>query len=236
MESGQTQFQNEAYEEALTSFQQAKNTYDDIGSAKTTKCDPWVKKARTGVEADALVEMAEGEYETGHYESALDLFETAKEKYESIESTEESECDYWIERAQKGADADDLMESGKEQFQNEAYEDALTSFQQAKDTYDDIGSAKTTECDPWIEKTQTGIDADNLMESGQTQFQNEAYEEALTSFQQAKNTYESIGSSKVSECDLWIKKTQDEMEGTCLGTTFLLALIAGLLLSKRNLF
>lgn len=67
--------------------------------------------------------------------------------------------------------------------------------------------------------------ADSLFEQGIHAFDEGNYEDALEFFQRAKEIYESIGSEKAKECDEWIQKVEDGLNGFCLGTVLMGALV-----------
>jgi beta propeller repeat protein len=115
-------------------------------------------------------------------------------------------------------EADSLLEKGKEAFDKETYETALSYFLQAQQKYEEAESS-TGEVEPWILKTQKEIEkeaamaeAEVLVEKGKKAFEEEDYEAALDFFQQAKETYETAGSERVTECNEWIQRVQHEME------------------------
>jgi hypothetical protein len=79
--------------------------------------------------------------------------------------------------------------------------------------------------------------ADSQFEQGKDKFNEGEYETALDLFQEAKSSYQVAGyTEKAAECDEWIQRTQDKLQGeSCLGTLFSALLIGfGFFKTKRR--
>jgi tetratricopeptide (TPR) repeat protein len=106
IEEGTTLRETGEYETAKQKFLEAKQIYQECGLTQKvsetetaiSELDELMRKEEILQEADSLFEQGKEAFEEESYESALDYFQQAREKYESVESEKVSECDEWIEK------------------------------------------------------------------------------------------------------------------------------------------
>ncbi|MGC1120652.1 MAG: ABC transporter substrate-binding protein [Candidatus Methanofastidiosia archaeon] len=94
------------YEKAREKLISAQTKFQECGLAEKAaeannaifEIDEFLRKETILQEADSLFEQGKQAFDTENYESALDLFTQAREKYQSVESERVAECDEWIEK------------------------------------------------------------------------------------------------------------------------------------------
>jgi hypothetical protein len=94
------------YEKAREKLISAQTTFQECGLAEKaaeaagtiSEIDKILRKESILQEADSLFELGKQAFDMENYESALDLFTQAREKYQSVESEKVQECDEWIEK------------------------------------------------------------------------------------------------------------------------------------------
>ncbi len=97
------------YETARQTLLDAKQKFSDCGlTAKVSEVDSIIaeidealRKKSILQEADSLFEQGKGEFSKENYETALNLFTQAKEKYVSVGSEKAAECDEWIKKTEE---------------------------------------------------------------------------------------------------------------------------------------
>lgn len=107
-EGKQLQEQGE-YETARQTLSEAKQKFSECGlTAKVSEIDSILSEMDEALrkksilqEADSLFEQGKGEFSKENYETALNLFTQAKEKYVSVGSEKAAECDEWIKKTEE---------------------------------------------------------------------------------------------------------------------------------------
>jgi tetratricopeptide (TPR) repeat protein len=152
----------------------------------------------------------------GRYEEASDLLNLAKSMSVEIgDSTSMREIVLLTLEANKGAQADKLLEEGKTYAENLKCEEALKSLEQALSLYESVGNEKKIEeCLKLLSecgnKSVTLQKADLLISEGKRLFRQKKYSEAVDTVKEAKTLYESVGrDEKVKECSVLIEEIQD---------------------------
>jgi tetratricopeptide (TPR) repeat protein len=96
------------YEVAKESLLKAKEKFQSLGMTQQVSEVETVISEVEGLiygetvtrEADTLFNKGKEAFENGEYESALEYFQQAKEKYLSVGSEKAAECDQWVEKTQ----------------------------------------------------------------------------------------------------------------------------------------
>jgi beta propeller repeat protein len=99
------------------------------------------------------------------------------------------------------AEADSLLDKGKKEYENNNYLRALEYLEQAKEIYQSIESMKAAECDEWIDKTQTKINADPdlLVDQAETFLSKDMKDHAINAYKRAADLYEEQGDLSQSQ-------------------------------------
>lgn len=143
------------------------------------------------------------------------------------------ECEYNL--------AEEKFEEAMAAFNNGDYETAKQLFDKVEDMYVSVDNVEKVnecrdlmdQCTQFIEQEQTREEADNLVEEGVTYFEQEQYEKAKTTFEEALAKYTEIGDEqKVAECQEWVRSCEEELKGFCMGSSLVsMALFGAVLVS-----
>lgn len=186
----------------------ALNTFDWLSLKTKVKKTSELLNEMTG-EARYLIEQ-------GEYQEALDVLTSAKSM--SLEAGDSSISRQIISltfEANKGVEADNLLEEGKNYLKDSNCEDASESFESARSLYESIGNMeKVQECLTLLSECGNSAavlrQADLLFSEGKKLSRQGKYSEALETVKEAREIYESLGANeKAEECAAWIEETQD---------------------------
>jgi tetratricopeptide (TPR) repeat protein len=97
------------YEAAKENLLKAKEKFQELGMAQDmsevesvlSDVEELMQKEAVTKEADALFDKGKNAFDKKEYESALDYFQKAKEKYQSVQSEKTAECDQWIAKTEE---------------------------------------------------------------------------------------------------------------------------------------
>jgi tetratricopeptide (TPR) repeat protein len=148
-------------EKAIGSFEESSEIYTNAdASSGIQEANTYIEKCNTGIEADTLFDQAMDYFNNRDYESAIEEFNKAQEKYQEIEYTERAqECTTKAEESNKWItlreEATQLLDDGEESlktapstFSTSGYEESKAIFEQAKakwEEYDDPEKVATCE-------------------------------------------------------------------------------------------
>lgn len=191
-----------------------------------------------------LKKDAETYFRQGKYEKAKDLYQEVTTFYlrfpdallDKIQLLLDlgdriKECEYNL--------AEEKFEEAMAAFNNGDYETAKQLFDKAEDMYVSVDNVEKVnecrdlmdQCTQLIEQEQTREEADNLVEEGVTYFEQEQYEKAKTTFEEALAKYTEIGDEeKVAECQEWVRSCEEELKGFCTGSSLILMALFGAVL------
>jgi len=206
-----------------------------------TKTGIWYKDPKILKEAESLYAEGETSHEKGDYETAKIKFQGARELYSKLgDSDLVKVCDAVILLADAGKKAHSFFSEALSYFEKGMYSEAKSKFSQAKNLYSMVGNKqKSSECETYMSKCDTGIEADSLVEKGKAQIEEGIYDGAKLNLEKAQEKYEEIGDrEKVQQCQQKIqeiekKKKESKVEkepekkGVCLGTLFVALLVVG---------
>jgi beta propeller repeat protein len=100
-----------------------------------------------------------------------------------------------LQTIELAAEADSLLDEGKIEYEHSNYLRTLEYLEQAKEIYRNIESIKATECDEWIDKAQTEINADPdlLVNQAETFLSKGLKDQAINAYKRAADLYEEQG-------------------------------------------
>ena len=106
-----------------------------------------------------------------------------------------------LQTIELAAEADSLLDEGKKEYEYNNYLRALEYLEQAKEIYRNIESIKATECDEWIDKTQTEINADPdlLVDQAEAFLSKGLKDQAINAYKKAADLYEEQGNVSQSQ-------------------------------------
>lgn len=176
-----------------------------------------IKVKKTLELVNEMISQARHLVEQGKYQEALDMLASAKAmSLEVGDPTITRQITALTYEANKGLEADTLLEEGKDYLKDMNCEDALQSFESAISIYESIGNTeRVQEC--LTLSSQCGDSAsllqkaDLLFSEGKKLSQQGKYSEAIETVTEARDIYESLGvSEKVKECNAWIEVARSD--------------------------
>lgn len=108
-EEGKQLKEQRDYEAAKETLLKAKEKFQELGMTQDmsevesvlSDVEELIQKEAVTKEADALFDKGKEAFDKKEYESALDYFQKAKEKYQSVGSEKAAECDQWIVKTEE---------------------------------------------------------------------------------------------------------------------------------------
>jgi len=176
-----------------------------------------IKVKKTSELVNEMISEARHLIEQGKYQEALDMLTSAKAmSLEVGDPAMTRQITALTFEADKGLEADKLLEEGKNYLKGMNCEDALQSFESALSIYENIGSAeKVQECLTLLSQCGDSASllqkADLLFSEGKNLSRQGLFSEAIESVKEAQNIYESLGlNEKVEECNSWIEEARSD--------------------------
>jgi tetratricopeptide (TPR) repeat protein len=194
-----------------------------------------------------LLEKAEIDFLNGQYSDAEKAYEDAVNFYSQISTLYNRNKDEFLAHLHgKAAECKSLAEEERIQkttqlaeekfteavaaFHGGDYESAKALFTEAQNKYNSVNdSAKVSECRDYIdtctqymEQAQSRAEAEALFSEGVIYFEQEQYEEAKTTFEEALIIFTELGDEeKAEECTERIASCEEAGKGSCLGTVLI---------------
>lgn len=194
-----------------------------------------------------LLERAETDFRNGQYSDAEKAYEDAIDFYSQIPTLyNRTKDEFLVHLQRKVTECKSLAEEERIQrttqlaeekfaeavaaFHGGDYESAKALFTEAQNKYNSVNnSAKVSECRDYIdtctqymEQAQSRAEAEALFNEGVTYFNQEQYEEAQTTFDEALIIFTELGDEeKAEECREWIASCEEAGKGSCLGTVLI---------------
>lgn len=179
------------------------------------------------------------------FEDALHIFTTSHKIYDNEKAQQGiANAETAIAYCETGLQADKLVDTGKEFFQDQNLKEAVTQFKNAQTLYRDIGfDTGVEECKSRIEECTALMaireEATTLFGEGQTALEKASsilstagYEKAQSLFEQAKSKWEQFGDeSKIKECEEQIAVCQREITDIKKVRMMLIGAVTGVIIA-----